>query len=112
MIKLPAYFTGFSSKSDGSAGLRFATQELTAEDFADLKREHNAFGWLIFSPNEGEEIPDENAEEEGISASERYRRRLFVYWKHPKGKNGEGDFETWRKQHLELMGEKLLERLQ
>jgi len=72
---------GFSSRADGSAGLRFTTQELSADDFANFKNEHNAFGWLIFSPNEAEEIPDEDIEEEGISASERLRRRMFVYFK-------------------------------
>lgn len=112
MIKLPAYFTGFSSKSDGSASLRFATQEIDSEIFAELKNHHNAFGWLIFSENKDEEVPEENPEEEGISASERLRRRQFVYWKHHKGKNGEGDFETWRKQQLEIFGERLLEKLQ
>ena len=51
MIKLPVYLTGFSSKSDGSASLRFNTQELTAEDFGELKRDLNAFGALVFRPN-------------------------------------------------------------
>lgn len=109
MIKLAAYFTGFSSKADGSASLRFATQEIAPEDFAELKKHHNAFGWLIFSENQNEEIPDENAEEEGISASERLRRRMFVYW---KMKINTGDFETWRKQQMEVLGERYLGKLE
>lgn len=106
-MKLPAYFTGFSSKSDGSAALRFATQEIDAETFAELKREHNAFGWLVFGP-ELTDLPTEKIEEEGPTASERLRKRMFVYW---KAKVNEGDFETWRKQQLEILGQRYLDKL-
>lgn len=109
MIKLPGYFTGFSSKSDGSASLRFSTQEISADEFANLKNNHNAFGWIVFSENQSEEIPTEDIEEEGISASERLRRRMFVYWKE---KVNEGEFETWRKQMLETWGQKLLNQIE
>jgi len=108
MIRLPAYFTGFSSKSDGSAGLRFATQELSADDFAELKKHHNAFGWLIFSENKDEVIPDENAQEDELSASEVLRRRMFVYHKQ---KGIEIDFNTWRRQQLAVLGERYIEKL-
>lgn len=108
MIRLPGYFVGFSSKADGSASLRFATQEISSEEFANLKDNHNAFGWIIFSENENEEIPEEDIEEEGITASERLRRRMFVYWKE---KIGEGSFETWRKQQMDKLGEKYLDKL-
>lgn len=109
MIKLPSYFIGFSSKSDGSASLRFATQELSAEDFAELKKHHNDFGWLIFAPQVSEsDIPSEEVEEEGISSSERLRRRLFVFWKE---RVKEGDFETWRKQQMEKIGQSYLDKL-
>ena len=108
MIKLAGYFTGFSSKADGSAGLRFATQEISSDEFANLKNNHNEFGWIIFSPNENEDIPKEDIEEEGISASERLRRRMFVYW---KSKVNEGEFETWRKQQLEAVGNRYLDKL-
>jgi hypothetical protein len=106
-MKLPAYFTGFSSKSDGSASLRFNTQELTSEDFAELKKEHNSFGWLVFAAQE-QELPTERIEEDGPTASERLRKRMFVYW---KAKVNEGDFDTWRKQQLEMIGQKFLDRL-
>ena len=106
-MKLPAYFTGFGSKSDGSASLRFNTQELAAADFAELKNEHNAFGWLVFGAQE-QELPKERIEEDGPTASERLRKRMFVYW---KAKVNEGDFDTWRKQQLEMIGQKFLDRL-
>ena len=52
MIKLEAYLSGFSSKSDGSASVRFTTQELTPEQFAELKKYLNEFGILTFKPAE------------------------------------------------------------
>jgi len=55
-MKIPAYFTGFSSKTDGSAGLRFATQEISADQFGEFKRLLNSFGWLVFE--EGENLPE------------------------------------------------------
>lgn len=110
MIKLPAYFTGFSSKADGSASLRFATQEINGADFANFKQCHNAFGWLVFAESVSDsDIPEENPEEEGITSSERLRRRMFVYW---KNKVNKGDFETWRKQQMETLGERYLEKLE
>ena len=110
MIKFPAYFTGFGSKADGSASLRFATQELSPADFAILKENLNSFGHLIFAENATEsDIPEENAEEEGISSSERLRRRMFVYFKQ---KVNTGDFETWRKKQMEILGERYLEKLE
>lgn len=107
-MKLPAYFIGFSSKADGSASLRFATQELVAEDFAELKRNHNAFGWLVFSENKNEDVPEENAPEEGLSPSKLLFKRMFKYWKE---KINEGDFDTWRKQQLEKLGQHYLDKL-
>lgn len=108
MIKLPGYFTGFSSKADGSASLRFASQEISPDEFANLKKNHNEFGWIVFSPNENEDIPDEDIEEEGISVSERLRRRQFVYW---KAKVKEGEFESWRKKQMEALGQRYLDKL-
>lgn len=110
MFKFPSYFTGFRSKSDGSAGLTFATQEISAEAFAELKRHHNAFGWLVFGENDISEkdIPQDKAEEDGLSASERERRVMFVYWKH---KINDGSFDTWRKQQIERRIDKWKEML-
>lgn len=108
MIKLPAYFTGFASKTDDSAGLRFATQELSPEDFAELKRHLNSFGWLMFSENENEEVPEENAPEEGLSPSEILFKRMFVYFKE---KVNDGDFPAWRRKQLEKIGQSYLDKL-
>ena len=100
----------FGSKVDGSASLGFATQEINSSDFAILKDNLNQFGWLIFSENAKEsDIPDEAIEEEGITASERLRRRMYVYF---KDKKIEGDFESWRKRQMETIGQRYLDKLE
>lgn len=113
MIRLPAYLTGFSSKADGSAALRFATQEVTAEQFALFKESLNSFGWLLFRPNEkapvDEEIPHEDAEgTEQKRPSQRLRAVLYLIW---KKQGGEGDFDVWYRKQMEIIIEKLKTRL-
>jgi len=110
MIKLPAYFTRFGSKSDGSAGLSFATQELDAESFGELQRNLNQFGWLIFSQNEikDEDIPDTDAEDDEKTPSKRIRAVIFIRWKQ-QGKKG--DFESYYRQIMESLIDKLKAQL-
>jgi len=108
MIKLPGYFQGFSSKTDGSASLRFATQEISGEEFANLKTNQGEFGWIIFSENPEEEVPEEVVEEEGLTSSQRLRNRMFVFWKE---KINKGDFELWRRQQLDMLGQRYLDKL-
>lgn len=100
MIKLPAYLTGFSSKSDGSASLRFTTQELTAEDFSELKQNLNNYGFLLFKENEVkvEDIPKEDAEDRNKTPSKRLRATLFVFWKQQDKKQ---DFEVYYRECME-----------
>lgn len=113
MIKLPGYFVGFASKTDGSATLRFSTQELVGEDFSDLKKNQGAFGWIVFKPQDAGELteadmPSEQVEEEGISPSKRLYNRMFVYWKNQKI---DMDFDAWRKKQLDILGQRYLDKL-
>ena len=101
MVKLPAYLTGFNSKADGSASIRFSTQELQPQDFAELHGHLNQFGWLAFRENElqDEDIPDEDAAEDK-SPSKRMRAVLFVLW-NQEGK--QGDFESFYRDRMEKL---------
>lgn len=109
MIKLPAYFTRFGSRADGSAGLSFATQELTPEDFIELSKTLNRFGWLIFKENEikPEEIPDEDVEE-SKRPSKRLRNTLFILWQQQKV---EKDFEIYYREQIEKIIEYIKNKL-
>jgi hypothetical protein len=99
-IQIPAIFTGFSSRSDGGASLRFATQELNETDFVLLKKYHQTFGYVLFRPNafsEGE-IPQADANDKTKSPAQRLRAALFVLW---RSKTRRIDFEVFYRQQME-----------
>src|ERR1700749_1397853 len=99
ILKLPGYLSGFSSRADGSAGLRFTTQELQPDDFAQLQQHNGDFGTIYFRPNEvqEEEIPDEEAEE-SKKPSQRLRAVLYRLWE----QNGKvGTSENYYREQME-----------
>lgn len=109
MIKLPAYFTRFGSRADGSAGLSFATQELSSEDFMSLSQDLNKFGWIVFKENSvtADDIPEEDAME-GKKPSQRLRATLYVLWEQ-SGKKG--DFESYYRAQIEKVIEYIKKKL-
>ncbi len=109
-FKLAGFFSGFSSRADGSAGLRFVSNELSGSDFAALKDSHNQFGWVVFKENElqDEDIPTETAPQEGKTPSQRLRDRMYVYW---VKKGISSDFDAWRRQQLEIIGQRYLDQV-
>jgi hypothetical protein len=94
MLKLPAYLTGFSSRADRSAGLRFTTQELDGETFKTLQELNGSFGWLLFQENpfQPSDIPTEAAENPSKTPSKRLRATLYVLWTQ---QGSQGDFEAF-----------------
>ena len=110
MLMLPCTFTGFSSRSDGSASLRWVTQELTAEDFALLKEVHNQYGWLVFRENEikAEDIPHELAEDKNKTPSKRLRATLFVLYKQLAIRE---EFDIWYRIQMEKIIDQIKSRL-
>lgn len=111
MLKLQAYLTGFGSRSDGSASVRFATQELTTAEFSQLKDHLNGFGWMVFDENgiSTEDIPKEIVEDKDKSPSKRLRAVLFILHKQ---KGVERDFETWYRGYMEKLIENVKEKLE
>jgi len=103
MFQLTGYLTGFSSLKDGGASIRFATQELSPDDFATLHKAQNAFGWLVFKENEVtlQDIPVEHAEDKNKTPSKRLRATLFVLWR----QEGEpmGSFEAFYADRMEKL---------
>ena len=111
LMKLPAYLTGFSSRVDGSAGIRFTTNELTADDFGLLQNNLNKFGWLVFQENEAQlvDMPIEQAEDKNKTPSKRLRAVLFILWTQT-GKPG-GDFEVYYRNQVEKIIDHLKSKL-
>lgn len=108
-MKISATFTGVASKVDGSLSLRFATQELPVADKVKIMELVSQFGWLAFSPNDTEEIPQENAPDERKSPSQAYRDVLFVYYKQQGGDPAR--FNTYYRRHMAKITDELKERL-
>lgn len=99
-IQIPAILTGFATKVDGGATVRFNTNELRDNDVLELKRRQGTFGYLLFKPNEfmPEDIPKEDADDANKTPSKRLRGALFVLWKQT---GAEGDFENYYRTYME-----------
>lgn len=113
MIKLPSYLTGFSSKTDGSASIRFATQELSDEEFGLLKRNLNEYGWLVFSPTASEvDVPDEIPDKEDFekTPSKRLYDVLFVYFVEVK-KGDKAKFNEYYRKEIDKIIEHIKSKL-
>lgn len=109
-IQLQATLKGFSSRSDGSASIRFVTQEISGEDFSKLQEYLNDFGWVLFSANEITEsdIPTADAEDTNKTPSKRIRSVLFIYWKQ---RGGKGNFEDFYSRSMEKFIDQIKSKL-
>lgn len=98
-------------KADKSLRLTFHTsREMSKEELLAVLDSSGQEGWLLWAPNEisEEEIPLENAHIEGKTLSERLRGVLYALYAE-MGK--EGDFTTFYNHQMELIIEKIKERL-
>lgn len=113
-ITLPSQINPPRLRKDGSASLSFDTRELTAEEIFTIMSLRHTEGWLCFSPNnEDLEIPDEPAELDEKSPSERLRAVLFVYYKQEtEAGRFVGLFESFRKEKMEKLIEMIKGKLQ
>ena len=103
-FKVGAIMDGVKTLKDRTIKITFQTQEMSPEDAADCMRLNQSFGWLIFAPeNAGQvTIPDEPPPEfkNTKTPSARMRAVLFVYWQQL---GGEGGFETFYREKMEMM---------
>lgn len=112
-IVLPSQINPPRLRKDGSASISFDTRELSAEEiFTIMSLRHNE-GWLCFAPNHEEiEIPEEKAEIDEKTASQRLRAVLFVWYKQETEKgNFVGLFETFKKEKMEKIIETIKSKL-
>jgi hypothetical protein len=102
-IILPSQINPPRLRKDGSASLVFDTRELMSEEIFTIMQMRHSEGWLCFAPNENEiDIPEEHAEIDEKSASERLRNVLFVLYKQETDAGRYvGLFETFRKERME-----------
>lgn len=82
-LQLESIFDGYSSKADGSFGLRFTTSlEVDGDTVKDIHSFKKKLGWLLFAENEiqDSDIPPEPARGEGKSQSKRLYDVLYVWY--------------------------------
>jgi len=102
-IILPSTINPPRIRKDGSCSLSFDTRELSAEEIFTIMSLRNSEGWLAYAPNENElEIPEEKAEVDEKSSSERLRAVMYVWYKQQtEKKKFVGLFETFKKEKYE-----------
>lgn len=112
-IHLPAQINPPRLRKDGSASLSFDTRELTSEEIFTIMSLRHTEGWLVFSPNpDDHEIPEERAEVDEKSPSDRLRSVLFVWYKQEtEAGRFTGLFETFRKEKMERIIEGVKSKL-
>lgn len=102
-IILPSTINPPRLRKDGSASISFDTRELTAEEIFTIMSLRHAEGWLCFAPNQEDlQVPEEQAELDEKSSSERLRAVLFVYYKQEtEAGRYVGLFDTFKKEKME-----------
>lgn len=97
-ITLPASFDNISLRKDGSCLLKFETRELTSEELMTVLGFRNTTGWLLYSQNPDMTAPDNPAQLDTKSPSERLRDVLYVFYKQ---QNPVVSFETFYSEKME-----------
>lgn len=112
-IVLPAVLNPISRRKDKSVKLSLDTRELGQEDILTLLALEGAEMWICLSPNEADlEVPEEKAEVNTKSASQRLRNTLFVLWKQ-ETEAGKyiGTFETFKGDWMERIIQQVKDKL-
>lgn len=112
-VLLPAQINPPTLRKDGSAKLTFDTRELDAKEIFTIMSMRHTEGWLCFAPNvESLEIPEEKAEVDEKTPSERLRSVLFVWYKQEvEAGKFVGQFDTFRKEKMEKIIEGVKNKL-
>lgn len=102
-IVLPTIINPPRIRKDGSASISFDTRELSSEELYMIMSLRNLEGWLCFAPNEGDlAIPEDKAEVEGKTPSERLRNVLYVWYKQEtEAGRYAGLFESFKNDKME-----------
>jgi hypothetical protein len=113
MIKLPAILNPISRRKDKSVKLSFESRELTPDEMLTLMAMEGAEMWVCLAPNAEEiEIPEERAEVDEKTPSERLRAVLFVWYKQEtESGNYVGLFDNFKKEKMEKIIETVKSKL-
>ena len=104
-ILLPSTINPPRIRKDGSCSISVDTRELSAEEIFTIMSLRNSEGWFAYAPNQEDiEIPEEKAEVDEKSQSERLRAVIYVYYKQETEKGRfVGLFDTFKKEKMEKL---------
>jgi len=102
-ILLPATINPPRFRKDGSVALSFESRELSADETHIILSMRNSEGWVCYAENEDEiQIPEEKAEIDEKTPSERLRNTLYVYFKQESDAGRYvGNFSAFRREKME-----------
>ena len=112
MITFAAIVDGVLLKKDSTLSIRLGTQELSAEDTAEIFKLGNKQIYVGFAETAitNLEVPKDVVEfDGGKSTSERLHNVLFVYWNTKTDKTK--DFETFRRGYMEKVIQTIKDKL-
>lgn len=112
-VLLPAQLNPPRIRRDGSCSISVDTRELTSEELFTIMSLRNLEGWFSFAPNQDDiEIPEESAELDEKSPSQRLKSVLYVLYKQEtEAGRFVGLFETFRKEKMEQLIEFIKRKL-
>lgn len=107
MILIPALLISLRTLRDKTLKIEFETNELTPDQFAEISRHIQAFGFLAFKKDEFKteqiQLLDEakiSYEDKNKTPSKRLRDVLFIAWK--QADEGYQNFEDYYRYHMEV----------
>jgi len=115
MFQVPSIVNTIKTLVDGGCKLDITTRELKPSEMTELFQLKNKEGWLLFKENEIKEkdldnIPEAiNDEFDKKTPSQRFRDRLFVYYKQTH--NDTKGFNDWYISTLDTLGQQYLDKL-
>lgn len=112
-IQLPVIVNPPRIRKDKSVGLSFDTRELLPDEVLSLLTLSGTEGWVCISPNQEElSVPEEQANTDTKSPSERLRDVLYVLYKQ-RTDSGEyvGLFDTFYREQVEKLIEFIKSKL-
>ena len=115
MIQCQGTITKITTMRDKTIRLQVDTQEIPANDKAELFRLHESFGVFAFSESEIDEnqieVPDYEPVEEKKSPSARFRAALYVFWEKYNLKTQHPIFDNYYRMTMERYIDKIKNKI-
>lgn len=111
-FQLQAHIGAPLFKKDGSATLKFFTQEIADDQVVDILNmgRRDELGWLLWAPNkhQSEDLPTEPATDDKKTPAQRLRAVLFILWKQ---EGSRGDFEYFYRERMDKLTDMIKAKL-